>query len=83
MKSKENKLQENIKKVESWIKGGEVDMIYLADSFMNKTKQTIYIDGKWVITRPLIYTKESLWYRLKECWMVLMGKCDVVKFYEQ
>jgi hypothetical protein len=38
------------------------------------------IDGIWVISRPIV---PSLWFRIKDAWLVLIGKADAVTFYKQ
>ena len=38
------------------------------------------VNGKWVVARPL---KGPFWWRVKDAWRVLTGKCDAVRFYGQ
>jgi hypothetical protein len=51
---------------------------------MNKIDELVntqtYIDGKWVIARPILDTFRR---RLKDAFQVLIGKADAVKFYKQ
>lgn len=44
------------------------------------THSTAEIDGKWVISRPL---KGTFLDRLRDAWLVLIGKADAVTFYKQ
>lgn len=53
-------------------------MAYLIDDLLNAKKQ---IDGKWVIARPIVY--RPIQWLLKDLWLVIRGKVDVVKFYKQ
>ncbi len=39
------------------------------------------IDDKWVIARPVRYMP-ILWL-LRDLWLVITGKADVVRFYKQ
>lgn len=43
-----------------------------------------YIDGQWVIARPLRLggIRGFIW-RLKDCWAILRDKGDMVIFYKQ
>ncbi len=49
-----------------------------ADTLNNTTAE---IDGKWVVARPVPHT--SIRYRIVDAFLVLIGKCDAVKFYKQ
>lgn len=52
-------------------------MAYLIDTYVHTTCE---IDGHWVISRPLPGT---FWDRLRDAWLVLIGKADAVTFYGQ
>lgn len=52
-------------------------MAYFIDSYINQKTE---IDGKWVISRPL---SGPFIIRLKDAWLVLIGKADAVRFYEK
>lgn len=53
------------------------DMAYLIDSYKEAKTE---IDGKWWIARPL---SGPFITRLKDVWLVLIGKADAVRFYKQ
>jgi hypothetical protein len=55
-------------------------MIYSASEIQRHDVRT-EIDGKWVLTRPLNY--RSFKKRIKEAWMVFIGKADVLVWYKQ
>lgn len=52
-------------------------MAYLIDTYMRTTAE---IDGHWVIARPL---RGPFISRLRDAWLVLIGKADAVTFYGQ
>jgi hypothetical protein len=57
-------------------------MAHLADELAHKREYgyTKLIDGKWVVARPI---PAPFIQRLKDAWLVLIGKADAVKFYKQ
>lgn len=51
-----------------------------ADGIGGATKQ---INNKWVACRPMNYQFRSLKERIKEAWLVFIGKCDALKWEGQ
>lgn len=52
-------------------------MAYFIDDY--KDTQT-EVDGKWVVARTV---RGPLLWRLRDAWLVLIGKCDAVRFHGQ
>lgn len=40
-----------------------------------------WIDGRWVIARPIVAPELTLWARIKNAWLVLTGRAFVVRWY--
>ena len=38
------------------------------------------VDGRWVVSRPV---RSCFWRRLKDAWLVLLGRVDAVRFWRQ
>lgn len=51
---------------------------------IQKMNDKAYIDGIWVIARPLRFSGiYGLYLRIGDAWKVLTGKADAVEFYKQ
>lgn len=57
-------------------------MIHKADDISQRNQQ-VHIDRKWWVARPINHRFEGFRAKIKQAWMVLTGKADVVVFYKQ
>jgi len=55
-------------------------MIYTADELTKEWPQTETGDGRWVLARPLTL---GVWRRIKAAFLVLVGRCDAVRWVDQ
>jgi len=54
----------------------------LKDLYKQCNGTSTEINGKWVPARPLNYTVESIFRRIKHAWMVLTGKAEAFIWLE-
>ena len=52
-------------------------MAYFIDDYKAGQKE---VEGKWVVARTV---KGPFLWRIKDAWLVLIGKCDAVRFHGQ
>jgi hypothetical protein len=55
--------------------------LYTADSIAES--DSAFVDGRWVMARPINYKYESVLERIKQAYNVLIGKYDSIKWIGQ
>lgn len=53
---------------------------FIDDYFQTKTKKKVKGKWVWVVSRPL---PKPFLDRLRDIWLIIIGKADAVKFYKQ
>ena len=53
-------------------------MKFTAEQLRDHNLSTLTHDGYWVPARPIEYRYQLLGARIKEAWLVLKGKADIV-----
>jgi hypothetical protein len=58
-------------------------MRYWADDIASQNCSAEVEPGKWAAARPINYTCDSWWARIKDAWAVLTGRADAVFWHKQ
>jgi hypothetical protein len=57
-------------------------MIWKLDKLREKDVPQVYINGKWVIARPVNYKYRSIKVKFIEAWNVFIGKAEAFRWPE-
>lgn len=64
----------------NWIKEGLIKMKFKSKNIPELITTERLMNGKWIPVRPINYKYESVWNRIKNSFMVLIGKYDVIEW---